>query len=85
MAKTRISVHLIKEGYDTDDQIIKEDNNFDCQAIDGVGNFYSKQSYTKVPKWVDSMFGTSIDSSSLRSSKYRSSGGWPCWPPGFSA
>lgn len=68
MAKTRISVYLIKEGCDTDNQIIKEDNNFDCQAIDGVGNFYSKQSYSKVPKWVDSMFGTSIDSSSLRSS-----------------
>ncbi len=67
MSKTRISVYLIKEEYETDSQILKADNAPDCQEIKGVGNFYSKQSYSKVPKWVNSMFGTAIDSSSLRS------------------
>lgn len=65
MAKTRVSVYLIKEGITADEEIVKIDKCEDVQTIDGVGTLYSRASRTKTPRWVDSVFGDSIDASRL--------------------
>ncbi len=68
MAKTRVSIFLIKEEFQSDEDIIKDDDAFCAQVIEGVGTFYSKRSYSNVPKWVGSMFEDKIDSSLLHTS-----------------
>lgn len=68
MAKTRVSIYLIKKDYQSDEDIIKDAYAFCAQVIEGVGTFYGKRSYSNVPKWVESMFGDRIDSSFLRTS-----------------
>ena len=65
MAKTRISVYLIKEGVTADEEIVNTDKCKDVQTIDGVGTLYSRASRARTPRWVGSVFGSSIDASRL--------------------
>ena len=61
MAKTRISIYLIKEGLTDHDSILRLDKCDNVQVVDGVGVLYSRMSYTRTPRWVGSVFGTAID------------------------
>ena len=67
MAKTRISVYLIKEGLTDHRDILKVDKCEDMQEVDGVGTLYSKMSCAKTPHWAETVFGDSIDTSHLTS------------------
>lgn len=65
MAKTRISVYLIKQEYTDYESIVKTDACQNIQVVDGIGTLYSKMSYTKSPAWTREVFGNSIDATHL--------------------
>lgn len=68
MAKTKLSIYLVKEKITEIDDIAKQDSAVSTQDIPDLGTLLSKKSHAKVPSWVDSFFNNSIDSTHLRSS-----------------
>lgn len=68
VAKTRISIYLVKQGITESEKILKLDKCVNFQKVEGVGALYSKMSSPKTPDWVGSFFGDAIDASHLTSS-----------------
>lgn len=63
--KTKLSIYLIKQDYETEESILAEGKSFSCQNITGVGNLYHVQSFSSKPRWLDSFFGAAIDGSDI--------------------
>ena len=63
--KTKLSIYLVKAGFETEEQILSEDKECDCQLINGIGSFYHMRSFSFKPKWVNSFFGNAVDDTDL--------------------
>ncbi|MBI2270272.1 MAG: TIGR04141 family sporadically distributed protein [Bacteroidetes bacterium] len=61
----RLSIYLIKEGFDTPDKILKSIS--PQKEISGIGTFYYASSPTREPDWVKKFFANSLgDTSHLK-------------------
>lgn len=56
VAKTRVSIYLVKQGITESEKILKLDKCVNFQKVEGVGTLYSKMSSPKTPDWVGSFF-----------------------------
>lgn len=63
--KTKLSIYLIKADYETEDSILAEDKEYDCQTIANIGNLYHTRSFSSRPRWVESFFGSAIDDADI--------------------
>jgi len=68
MAKTRLSIYLIKEGITEHSEIIKSIQRDRTLEIDRIGTFYYWPSYASPPSWVGSFFNNTLAISDLLSS-----------------
>lgn len=68
MAKTRLSIFLIKQGIESHDEIINCEKVESSQKYGTLGVLYGKKSKPVTPKWLDSIFGSNIDSEPFLSS-----------------
>lgn len=68
MAKTRLSIFLVKQGVESHDEILNCEKVESIQKCGTLGVLYGKKSRPVTPKWLDSIFGSSIDSEPYLSS-----------------
>lgn len=68
MAKTRLSIFLIKQGIEDHDKILDPEKIESEQQYGASGVLYGKKSKPVTPKWLDTFFGSGIDSDPFLSS-----------------
>lgn len=68
MAKTKLSIYLVKEGVANPEDYIDLEKVANIQQVGSIGTLYIRQSYPNTPQWVSRFFGNSIDPDMLISS-----------------
>lgn len=65
MAKTKISVYLVKNGKEAPEDIFNDVGGMVCYPIRDIGVLYIKRSFKEAPPWVNNVFAGEVDIESL--------------------
>jgi len=58
--KNKLSIHLIKEEYDTPEKILSDFDNVESIDFGDQGKLYFETSKIKTPKWISNFFGSNM-------------------------